>query len=131
LAENRNFLFGSDNQLSESPTLDLEKWGANSGKITRVPGELARRYLISGRVQGVGYRYFAVRAARELGLRGWVKNLRDGRVEVCAIGPARKLSDLEGELRLGPLRAEVRSMEWEDAVPDIGPDVRIEGFHIR
>ncbi len=99
-----------------------------------MPGELARRYLISGRVQGVGYRYFAVRAARELGLRGWVKNLRDGRVEVCAIGPARKLTDLEGELRLGPLRAEVRLMEVievEDSAPEVGPDVRIEGFHIR
>jgi acylphosphatase len=90
-------------------------------------GEVARRYIVSGRVQGVGYRYFTVRVARELGLRGWVKNLGDGRVEVCAIGSARKLSHLEGELRLGPLRAEVHSMETEDA----GTDVRIEGFHIR
>jgi acylphosphatase len=89
--------------------------------------EVARRYLVSGRVQGVGYRYFTVRAARELGLRGWVRNLSDGRVEVCAVGAARKLIHLEGELRLGPLRAEVRSMEVEDA----GVDVRIEGFHIR
>ena len=64
---------------------------------------VARKYLITGRVQGVGYRYFTVRAARELGLSGWVRNLRDGRVEVLAVGVHRKLSDLEGELRVGPL----------------------------
>jgi len=95
--------------------------------------EIARRYVVTGRVQGVGYRYFTVRAARELGLRGWVRNLSDGRVEVCAMGSARKLSHLEGELRLGPLRAEVRSLEVHEVLnaEDAGADVRIEGFHIR
>lgn len=88
---------------------------------------VARKYVIAGRVQGVGYRYFVVLAARELGLAGWARNLSDGRVEVFAAGPARKLSHLEGELRLGPLRAEVRSMEVEEAALD----ARIEGFHIR
>ena len=88
---------------------------------------VARKYLVAGRVQGVGYRYFIVRAARELGLAGWARNLSDGRVEVVAAGPARKLSHLEGELRLGPLRAEVRSMDVEEA----SLDARIEGFHIR
>ena len=95
--------------------------------------DVARRYLVSGRVQGVGYRYFTLRVARELDLRGWVKNLADGRVEVRATGPARKLSQLEGELRLGPLRAEVRSLEVLDVhkMEDAGADARIEGFHIR
>ena len=88
---------------------------------------LARRYLIEGHVQGVGYRYFTARVARNLGLAGWVRNLNDGRVEVVALGAARKLRHLEGELRLGPLRAEVRSMEVEDAPLD----GKIEGFHIR
>ena len=88
---------------------------------------VARKYLVAGRVQGVGYRYFTVRAARELGLSGWVRNLSDGRVEVLAVGAARKLSTLEGELRLGPLRAEVRSLEIEETALDD----RIEGFHIR
>jgi acylphosphatase len=88
---------------------------------------VARRYLISGRVQGVGYRYFAARAARELGLAGWARNLSDGRVEVFAVGAVRKLSDFEGELRLGPLRAEVRSLVIEEGALDD----RIEGFHIR
>ena len=90
-------------------------------------GILARRYLITGRVQGVGFRYFTFRVARELGLAGWARNLDDGRVEVLAIGPARKLGQLEGELRLGPQRAEVRSVEVDDA-PENG---KIEGFHIR
>ena len=86
----------------------------------------ARRYLVSGRVQGVGYRYFIARAARDLGLRGWVRNLGDGRVEVWAAGSSRRLTDLEGELRLGPQFAEVQSVEIEEAA-----DVKIKGFHIR
>ena len=97
-----------------------------------MPATVTRRYLIAGRVQGVGYRYFTVRVARELGLAGWVRNLSDGRVEVVAAGAVRKLSRFEGELRLGPLRAEVRSLQIEEpAVEEAAPDGRIEGFHIR
>ena len=50
-----------------------------------MPSHLARKFYISGQVQGVGYRYFAQRAARELGLRGWARNLDDGRVEVLSL----------------------------------------------
>ncbi|MGH9592135.1 MAG: acylphosphatase [Bryobacteraceae bacterium] len=87
----------------------------------------ARRYLVTGRVQGVGFRYFAARAARDLQLAGWVRNLSDGRVEAYAAGPASKLEDFEGSLRTGPPAAMVRSLEVEDA----GVDARIEGFDIR
>jgi acylphosphatase len=87
----------------------------------------ARRYLVSGRVQGVGYRYFAARAARELELTGWVRNLSDGRVEAYAVGSPSKLEDFEGRLRTGPPASAVRSLEVEDA----GVDARIEGFDIR
>jgi acylphosphatase len=87
---------------------------------------LARRYYISGQVQGVGYRYFAQRAARDLGVRGWAHNLDDGRVEVLDIGTCRQLEDLVGELRVGPPHANVRGVVVEDAA-----EVRVEGFHIR
>ena len=89
---------------------------------------LARKYLVSGRVQGVGYRVFVQRTARELGVRGWARNLEDGRVEVVGIGHARQLDDLEGELRLGPPGADVRHVAVED---EASASVRIEGFHIR
>jgi acylphosphatase len=91
-----------------------------------MPSHLARKFYISGQVQGVGYRYFAQRAARDLGLRGWARNLDDGRVEVLAIGTSRQLEDFEGELRVGPPHANVRGVAVEDAA-----EVRVEGFHIR
>lgn len=87
----------------------------------------ARKYWVSGQVQGVGYRYFTVRIARDLGLTGWVRNLADGRVEAYAAGPARRLEDFEARLRKGPPAGEVRGVEVEDA----SIDVRIEGFDIR
>lgn len=87
---------------------------------------LARRYYVSGQVQGVGYRYFAQKAARDLGVRGWARNLEDGRVEVLALGTLHQLDGFEGELRVGPPRAEVRQLQVEEAA-----EVRIEGFHIR
>jgi acylphosphatase len=89
---------------------------------------LSRKYLVSGRVQGVGYRVFVQRTARDLGVRGWARNLEDGRVEVLGIGSLDQLDDLEGELRLGPPAAEVRHVSVEEEL--IG-GVRIEGFHIR
>ena len=87
----------------------------------------ARKFWISGRVQGVGYRYFAKRVARELKLKGWVRNLSDGRVEAYAAGPAHLLEDFEARLRQGPPAGEVRGVEVEDSTPD----ARIEGFDSR
>jgi acylphosphatase len=71
---------------------------------------------------------FAQRTARDLGVRGWARNLEDGRVEVLGIGSLRQLDDLEGELRVGPPAAEVRHVSVED---ESNSSVRIEGFHIR
>lgn len=87
-----------------------------------------RRYFVSGKVQGVGYRNFAVRVARELHLSGWVRNLADGRVEALASGPTARLNRFVTELRIGPPRAEVSDIEVYD---NAGADAKIEGFHIR
>jgi len=75
----------------------------------------ARRWFVRGRVQGVGYRYFAQRAAESLGVSGYVRNLDDGRVEVYAVGPAKKLSDLAGMLYHGPRWSDVRGVDEEQA----------------
>jgi acylphosphatase len=79
------------------------------------PAQHARRWIIGGRVQGVGYRYFAQHAASGLGLRGYARNLDDGRVEVYAIGAADKLDQLAGALRQGPRWSEVRAVEEQEA----------------
>ena len=89
---------------------------------------VCRKYLVSGRVQRVGYRYFARRAAVQLGVRGWTRNLSDGRVEVFAAGTRQRLEVFERELRIGPDRAEVADVVVEDAGV---ADVKIEGFSIR
>ncbi|MBZ5603485.1 MAG: acylphosphatase [Acidobacteriia bacterium] len=75
----------------------------------------ARRYWISGRVQGVGFRAFAARAARETGVTGWAKNLADGRVEVHANGSSDQLSEFEARLRQGPAWADIRGFESQAA----------------
>ena len=73
----------------------------------------AKRYYVSGAVQGVGYRYFAERAAAEFGITGYVRNLRDGRVEVYAIGPADSLASLRQRLERGPVGASVEKLTEE------------------
>jgi acylphosphatase len=75
----------------------------------------ARRYVISGRVQGVGYRYFAQRAGIGLGLTGYARNLEDGRVEVYAAGAPEALQDMSGLLRKGPRFSDVRGIEEQEA----------------
>jgi len=70
----------------------------------------ARRWFVRGRVQGVGYRWFAQRAAASLGLSGYAGDLDDGRVEVYAVGPAAKLDKLAAMLYTGLRWADVR---WE------------------
>jgi acylphosphatase len=75
----------------------------------------ARRYWVSGLVQGVGFRFFVERAARELGLAGYVRNLRDGRVEVYAVGAPEQLAALRRRLEQGPPGARVREVVEEPA----------------
>ena len=88
---------------------------------------VARRYIISGRVQGVGFRYFAEEAAAREGLHGWVRNLPDGRVEIAAEGDADALERFERRVRHGPPGARVDAVET-DSTP---PDGRDTGFHVK
>src|SRR3990167_6913770 len=94
----------------------------NASSCGRIPGaamDVARRYRVEGRVQGVGFRFFVERAARQLGLAGYVKNLGDGRVEVYALGPPAELDDLKRRLEQGPRAARVeRVLEEEAAVEE-------------
>jgi acylphosphatase len=84
-----------------------------------LPMRVARRFLVSGRVTGVGFRYFTRDAARREGLTGIVRNLPDGRVEAVAEGDAESLERFEMALRRGPARARVEALEI-DALPVAG-----------
>lgn len=90
------------------------------------PPRAARLWLVRGRVQGVGYRYFVQRAATELGLAGYARNLDDGRVEVYAVGAPARLNELAGRLWKGPLWADVRGVDEREAAAQ-----ETEGFQIR
>ncbi len=88
---------------------------------------IARRYVISGRVQGVGFRFFAEDAAAREGLHGWVRNLPDGRVEIFAEGEAEAVERFERKIGHGPPRAQVTDLRVEEAQPTW----RTTGFSIR
>lgn len=77
------------------------------------------RYLVHGAVQGVGFRWFVMREAHRLSMRGWVSNLADGSVEVVADGPAPLLADLERQLARGPSAAQVTSVEKANVPHDL------------
>lgn len=78
---------------------------------------VARRFMVSGRVQGVGFRYFTQDTARREGVTGWVRNLPDGRVEALAEGDAEALTRLERALRTGPRGARVDRLYVDDEDP--------------
>lgn len=82
---------------------------------------------MSGRVQGVGFRHFTIRAARALGLRGTVRNVPDGTVEVRAAGPPERLESLRERLRQGPSAALVEGIRTAEPADERLP----EGFEVR
>jgi len=88
----------------------------------------ARRFLVRGRVQGVGFRWFVEREAHILGVAGWVRNNADGSVEVLAMGSSEQLSELRSRLRSGPRAARVDDVEEQESKPVAGlTTFRIEG----
>lgn len=88
----------------------------------------ARRFVVRGRVQGVGFRWFVEREAHMLGIAGWVRNNADGSVEVLAMGTRDQLLGLRSRLREGPRAARVDDVEELEARPISGLNsFRIEG----
>ncbi len=79
----------------------------------------AYRWAISGRVQGVGFRWFVLRAAQRLGVTGWARNLWDGRVEVMGQGTLSMLHDFEKGLRKGPPLSSVENMEKTEVTSEV------------
>lgn len=77
----------------------------------------ARRYIVRGRVQGVGFRWFVDFEARQLGLAGWVRNLPDGTVEALAMGTDEQLAALYQKLKKGPRAARVDEVLESPAEP--------------
>ena len=87
---------------------------------------LGRRYLISGRVHGVGFRFFTEAAGNRAGLNGWVRNLADGTVEIFAQGDDNDLQSFELQIRQGPPGARVTAVDVREA-----PLRDVTGFDIR
>ena len=77
------------------------------------------RFLVRGRVQGVGFRYFVLRRATNLSLVGWARNLPDGRVEVVATGEPSSLESLGAHLLHGPPNAQVEAVEKSEISDDM------------
>jgi acylphosphatase len=92
------------------------------------PKNEARRFLVRGRVQGVGFRWFVEREAHILGVAGWVRNNADGAVEVLAQGTTDQLSNLRSKLQQGPRAARVDNVEETEVPASQGMTTfRIEG----
>lgn len=87
---------------------------------------IAVRLILRGRVQGVGFRWWACEEARRLGLDGWVRNLADGSVELLAAGPEAVVAKFVDACRSGPRGARVASIERQAATDDA-----ISGFETR
>jgi acylphosphatase len=87
----------------------------------------ARRFLVGGRVQGVGFRWFVEREAHILQITGWVRNNPDGSVEVLAVGTPQQLAGLRARLQEGPRAARVDNVNESEADPVSG----LNSFQVR
>jgi acylphosphatase len=87
---------------------------------------LSRRYVIHGRVQGVGFRFYVEKHAQTLGLKGYARNMPDGTVEVIAVGTPEQQDELQALLHEGPRLALVHEIDVQDA-----PEGDYQEFRIR
>ena len=86
---------------------------------------MTRSYLVSGRVQGIGFREWVRRTARKNGIRGWVRNREDGRVEAIATAEGEALERFEGLLRGGSAISRIESVESSDVEETLFSDFEI------
>ena len=98
----------------------------NDQSRTQSPAH-ARRFLVRGRVQGVGFRWFVEREAHILQIAGWVRNDPDGSVEVLAVGTREQLAELRSRLQEGPRAARVDDVEESEAESVVG----LNSFQVR
>ena len=90
----------------------------------------ARRYIVRGRVQGVGFRWFVEREAAAIGLVGWVRNNEDNTVELVAAGEPQQLETLKQRLQAGPRASRVDRVDELESSPDEVVD-NLKTFQIR
>lgn len=90
-----------------------------------MPDQVTRRYVVSGRVQGVGFRWFVEREAAQIGIAGWVRNCSNGDVEVMATGTREQHISLRKKLQEGPRASRVDHVVEADA-----PFLKASSFHI-
>jgi len=98
----------------------------NNVTMSKASARCGRKWVVKGRVQGVGFRQFTLLRAQEIGLVGYVRNLDDGGVEVHACGTQTQLDTLAGYLSQGPRFGHVRAIETMEA-----PLLQSDGFTIR
>ena len=91
---------------------------------------IRRHYLVSGRVQGVGFRYFVYGKAQSLGIVGRVRNLEDGRVEILAAGPEAAMKEFDSAVVVGPKNAIVNICDRRDLGAEAGTSGELLEFSI-
>ncbi len=102
------------------PVFPIANWKSQMPPPAERISVQARRFLIRGRVQGVGFRWFVEREAHILQIAGWVRNHPDGSVEVLAMGTRDQLEGLRSRLQDGPRAARVDGVEESEAEPVAG-----------
>ncbi len=99
----------------------------DDGRQTNIAQAVTRCHLwIRGRVQGVGFRVFALQEAQRSGVAGWARNLPDGRVEIVAEGDSRAVDEFVAAVRRGPAGARIEDVRVEQEAPS-----NIRGFRIQ
>jgi acylphosphatase len=121
-------LLYSDARQALDPSELIDSRRSFQLKVVMAADAQTRKFVVRGRVQGVGFRWFVELEAKTLGISGWVRNNSDGSVEVLATGTRDQLSGLRSRLQQGPRAARVDNVQELEAKPVPGLNTfRIEG----